>query len=207
MTEEIWIADDIAEIRVPDVTSAQGVARRLRQTPFPFTEVVPGFDRVAVMFDPLTTTGQEVSSALSAALAGLRDEIPEERPVQIIRVQYGGEAGPDFDAVCDQVGLAAEAFIAAHTSVIHRVDLMGFTPGFAYISGVPEKWQVGRLAAPRAHVAAGSVGLISGFTGLYALEGPGGWPLIGRTSHPLFQPQADEPFALSAGQKIRFEAA
>ena len=83
---------------------------------------------------------------------------------------------------------------------------MGFTPGFAYISGMPDGLNITRLDLPRSRVPAGLVGLSAAFTGLYALAGPGGWPLIGRTEATLFSPARANPFLLAPGQRVRFIA-
>ena len=99
-----------------------------------------------------------------------------------------------------------DELIAVHTSLEHRVDLIGFTPGFAYVSGLDEHLNVPRLSDPRQHVAAGSIGIAAGLTGLYALAGPGGWPLLGQTPVALYDPDRDEPFLLQIGMRVRFKA-
>jgi KipI family sensor histidine kinase inhibitor len=93
-----------------------------------------------------------------------------------------------------------------HTSRPHIVDLIGFTPGFAYIAGLGDDASVPRLAEPRQRVEPGSVGMAGGLTGLYALAGPGGWPLIGRTPLTLFRPEQSQPLLLDTGTRIRFVA-
>ena len=84
--------------------------------------------------------------------------------------------------------------------------MLGFTPGFAYIGGLDDRLFIERLPEPRQHIPAGSVGIAGGRTGLYSLPGPGGWPLIGRTSKPLFDAAADDPFTLCAGVTVIFTA-
>ena len=84
--------------------------------------------------------------------------------------------------------------------------MLGFTPGFAYIGGLDERLNIDRLPEPRQHVPAGSVGIAGGRSGLYSLPGPGGWPLVGRTSRKLFDATADDPFTLSAGARVIFTA-
>ena len=82
---------------------------------------------------------------------------------------------------------------------------MGFTPGFAYLSGDDFDLDVPRLRTPRQHVPAGSVGLARDQCGLYSLDGPGGWPIIGRTPFALFDPDAAAPFRLNPGDSVKFE--
>ena len=121
-----------------------------------------------------------------------------------IPVVYGGESGPDLDEVCEILQMSADEFIAMHTGAEHRVDLVGFTPGFVYVGGIGEKLNVPRRAEPRQRVPAGSIGVADGRTGLYALQSPGGWHLVGRTPKPLFDAGNDDPFPLQAGMRIRF---
>ena len=121
-------------------------------------------------------------------------------------VCYGGEFGPDLAAVCATLGVDPERFVALHTGGEHRVELIGFTPGFAYVGGFDTAAEVSRLAEPRLRVEAGSIGIAGGRSGVYALAGPGGWPLVGRTPVKLFDPQADDPFRLRHGLRIRFRA-
>ena len=120
-----------------------------------------------------------------------------------LEVKFGGENGPDFRAVCDELKLTEQELISAICDAELCVDIVGFTPGFAYISGLPEALTVPRLKEPRKRVPAGSFGIAAGKCGTYALEGPGGWPLIGRVVNRLFNPEREKPFLLSAGQKVR----
>ena len=86
------------------------------------------------------------------------------------------------------------------------MDMIGFTPGFAFIGGLDECFRVPRRKEPRQRVAAGSVGIADGRTGLYAMASPGGWNIIGRTPHQLFDATAEDPFVLRAGMQVRFKA-
>jgi allophanate hydrolase len=184
---------------------AQAFAEQLRATG-DWMEVVPGIDSIVVQFDATVRTIEAASRQIAAELAkgysakALTDVLLE------IPVVYGGEFGPDFDAVCEQTGLSAEELIALHTGQEYVVDLVGFTPGFVYVGGLDDTLRIPRRKQPRQRVEAGSVGIADGRTGLYALAGPGGWPLIGRTTFTLFDPQAKDPFPLRAGMRIRFIA-
>jgi allophanate hydrolase len=184
---------------------AQAFAEQLRATG-DWMEVVPGIDSIVVQFDATVRTIEAASRQIAAEVAkgysakALTDVLLE------IPVVYGGEFGPDFDAVCEQTGLSAEELIALHTGQEYVVDLVGFTPGFVYVGGLDDTLRIPRRKQPRQRVEAGSVGIADGRTGLYALAGPGGWPLIGRTTFTLFDPQAKDPFPLRAGMRIRFIA-
>lgn len=197
--------DDLISIDVSSPAEAQMLAERLRATG-DWIEVVGGIETVVLQFDAVlhdpdlvvrkvieTTSQDEPVAAISPDVV----EIP---------VCYGGEFGPDFDAVCAMLKISPEELIALHAGHDYTVDMLGFTPGFAYIGGLDERLSVPRLREPRVSIAAGSVGIADGRTGLYALPGPGGWVLIGRTSYPLFDATADQPFALKAGMRVRFVA-
>ncbi len=195
--------DDLLSIDVASPADAQALAEQLRASG-DWREVVPGIDTVVVQFDAAATT-------IDIARRRVADELAQgivaiERPDVLLEIPvvYGGDFGPDFDAVCEQTGLSATELVALHTGQEYRVDLVGFTPGFVYVGGLDDVLHVPRRKQPRQHVAAGSVGIADGRTGLYALAGPGGWPLIGRTTFRLFDPHAEEPFPVRAGMRIRF---
>ena len=109
--------------------------------------------------------------------------------------------------MCARLALRPGDLIARLMQASFTVDFIGFTPGFAYLSGLDASLNVSRLASPRVRVPAGSIGMITGQAGLYTLEGPGGWPLIGQVREPLFDPSADDPFRLGAGDTVRFVTA
>jgi len=196
------IADDVFEFQVETSKHAQALADDLRSAGLA-EDIVAGLDRVSVRFDPART--KQVETWLS----GIRSiNLPDQtaRPVIDIPVQYGGEFGPDLASICEALELNPKAFIEVHTGAEHEVEMIGFIPGFSYISGLPETFQIPRLGTPRARVPSGSIGISAAFTGIYALAGPGGWPLIGRTPERLFDPVAADPFRLRPGQRVRFKA-
>ena len=198
----VRIADDVFEITVDSPSLACALAEHLRSAGRA-EDVVAGLRSVAVRFPPDEAAGIEAWLSTVPVVSGP----PPDTGIPIeIGVQYGGDFGPDLDQICAALGLSHDTFIAQHTGAVHTVEMMGFTPGFAYVSGLPASMNVPRLGDPRPRVSAGSVGISAGFTGLYSLDGPGGWPLVGRTPDSLFDPQSDEPFRLCAGQRIRFRA-
>lgn len=199
----VRIADDVFEIRADSPRQAQAIARKLRAADMA-EDIVAGLSSVCVKFAPAQR--QQISEWLQGIDTNVDDALPDT-PIITLNIHYGGEMGPDFAFVCDALGLAPDALIALHTAQTHMVEMIGFTPGFAYISGLPDGVEIPRLSDPRRRVAAGSVGISAAFTGIYALAGPGGWPLIGRVSKPLFDPDLDTPFLLQPGQRLKFKAA
>lgn len=198
----VRVADDVFEFSVTTPADAQALASRLRQQALA-EDVVAGLDRVAVRFNPSDI--QSIESWLSN-VQPVQRRPDEGMEVIEINIHYGGEDGPDLAKVCDVLDLSRDAFIAAHTAPEHTVEMIGFTPGFSYISGLPAGVSIPRLATPRPRVPAGSVGISAAFSGIYALHGPGGWPLIGRTDAALFDAGRDAPFLLQPGQRVRFKA-
>jgi KipI family sensor histidine kinase inhibitor len=164
----------------------------------------PAYASVLVSFDPLRTTHEAVEAA-AAGIEGGEPEAPDARLVDI-PVCYGGEFGPDLEEVARLSGLAKEQVIAAHSEAEYIVYFLGFAPGFPYLGGLPPALAVPRLAEPRRTVAAGSVAIGGGQTGIYPVATPGGWRLIGRTPLSLFDPAAEPPTLLQAGDRLRFRA-
>ena len=197
--------DDLISIGVADPRSAQQRAKQLRETG-DWLEVVAGIDSVVVRFDAARIDAAIAFDALGTSLAASADGQAQESVLIEIPVVYGGDSGPDLDGLCGELALSRDAFIALHTRDEYRVDMLGFTPGFAYIGGLDPRLDVPRLPEPRTWVAAGSIGVAGGRTGVYALSGPGGWPLIGRTSLTLFEAHAEDPFLLGPGMRVRFVA-
>ena len=207
MSEEVCrqIAEDVVELSVGSAKEAQSVAKLLRAQNT-WRDVVPGLATVTAVFDPVLVSAETVKSALKKAAETAPHQIEEDASVIKISVRYGGADGPDLPLVCEALQITEADFILTHTSAQHSVDMIGFTPGFAYISGIEASLSVPRKAAPRPRLPAGSVGVSGTYTGIYALAGPGGWPIIGRTESVLLDPGADDPFLLQPGQRVSFEA-
>ncbi|MFQ5609937.1 MAG: 5-oxoprolinase subunit PxpB [Woeseiaceae bacterium] len=197
--------DDLLSVAAADVQTAQAIAARLRETGA-WLEVVPGIDSVVVQFDALTRDSNEAIRDLGRLLEGGVADIEFPDTLVEISVVYGGEFGPDLAGVCEVLGITPDEFIGMHTSKQYRVELVGFTPGFVYVGGLDERLHIARRNEPRQHVPAGSVGIADGRTGLYALQSPGGWQIVGRTMQTLFDPAGDDPFPLRAGMRVKFLA-
>jgi KipI family sensor histidine kinase inhibitor len=168
---------------------------------------VPGYISLLVYYDPLVCTDEDVCAWLLARWECCPPEVAGHANRVTIPVRYGGVDGPDLNFVAKSHRLSPEEVVRRHTAPVYRVGMMGFTPGFAYLMGLDPGLETPRLANPRTHVPAGSVGIAGGQTGVYPLDSPGGWQLIGRTALALFDPSREEPFLLSPGDEVRFEAA
>lgn len=198
------VGDDLISVAVADPAAAQALAAGLRASGL-WIEAVAGIDSVVVRFDIATLSQDAAREQLAGLMATDFERAEKSSTLVEIPIVYGGEGGPDLPAVCETLGLTQQEFITLHSGE-YTVDMLGFIPGFAYIGGLDARLEIDRLPQPRQFVPAGSVGIAGGRTGLYALPGPGGWPLIGRTSCTLFDAQSDQPFVLDAGTRVRFTA-
>ena len=121
-----------------------------------------------------------------------------------IPVCYGGEYGPDLEFVAKNADISVEEVIKIHSSKDYLIYMLGFLPGFSYLGGLDEKIHTPRLANPRIKIPAGSVGIGGAQTGIYPLESPGGWQLIGKTPVKTYNPDRKVPILFEAGDYIRF---
>jgi inhibitor of KinA len=169
-------------------------------------DVVPTFRSAAIYFDPLKTdvTGLFARLEIEADRPGGELMVESARPPIRIPVCYGTVFGPDLEGVAAFGRMDAEEVVSLHCGRTYRVFMLGFLPGFAYLAPVDERIAVPRLAAPRARVPVGSVGIAGTQTGIYPAESPGGWQLIGRTPVKPFDAQRSEPFLLKAGDHVEF---
>ena len=124
----------------------------------------------------------------------------------VVPVCYGGDAGPDLAAVAAHCGLSEAEVIARHLASAHQVCMLGFAPGFPFITGLDPALRTARRATPRTRIPPGSVAIAREQTCIYPLDTPGGWNLIGRTPLRLFDPAAQPPSLLRPGDRLRFEA-
>ncbi|MEO1015764.1 MAG: allophanate hydrolase subunit 1 [Pseudomonadota bacterium] len=201
----LYLAEDAIGVMVTDCRRARAVAARLAERA-PWLEATQGMNSVCVQFDPLQTKEADVVSALAEAMNAPLDEDESVAPLRL-KVRYGGEEGPDLKVICGSLGLSADEFIHLHAASAHVVEMIGFMPGFAYLSGLDPALNVARLTTPRPRVAAGSIGISGGYSGAYALASPGGWPIIGRAAAPLFDPSAETPLVLAPGMRVAFSPA
>lgn len=173
--------------------------------PDAMSEYIPAFTNVTVIYDPLAVTYDEFATQMESVLqstAGASEAI-DARLIKI-PVCYGTDFGPDLDFVASQASVTPDEVIAIHKEPDYLVYMIGFAPGFPYMGGMSERIAIGRRDSPRQKIPAGSVGIAGKQTGIYSIESPGGWQLIGRTPVRLFRPEDDEPSLLRAGDRVRF---
>ncbi len=183
--------------------TVQNLAESLRTNGY-WRDVITGYDSVLVSFDPLKSTMEEAARRLTPKLTYSASSKKPAATLIDIPVVYGGRFGPDMHQIMKSSGLTQDAVIAAHSGQEYQVCMMGFIPGFAFLSAAPQALHHPRHDIPRSHVPAGSVGIAGWQTGIYGLESPGGWQIIGRTPLSMFDKTRDNPFYLTAGDRVRF---
>lgn len=167
-------------------------------------ELVPAYCSLAVHYDPLLIEYQQILSLLHRLAEEIAHiALPAARRLEIPTV-YGGEYGPDLSFVANYLGLSEAKVVSMHAAAEYLVYMLGFTPGFPYLGGMDARLAAPRLKNPRTKIPAGSVGIAGGQTGIYPVESPGGWRIIGRTPLALYDPAAENPVLLRAGDVLRF---
>jgi len=202
----ITVSDVLDE---PAIARARAIAAALdRNPPAGTLDVVAAFATVTVFYDPAQIAGfPAFCGAIEerVALAGTACEAVARRAVEI-PVCYGGGFGPDLGDIAAHCGLSPAQVIGLHSGAGYLVHAIGFSPGFAYLGGLPEKIHTPRRATPRTQVPAGSVGIGGAQTAVYPFATPGGWNILGRTPLKMFDAFRDEPAILKPGDRVRFRA-
>jgi len=169
-------------------------------------ELVPSYRSLLVVYDPLNISLVALKRTIRDTCQNLdQTELPEPRTIDI-PIVYGGEQGPDLDSVAQYHHITPQAVIDYHTRPTYRVYMIGFTPGYPYLGEVPDAIATPRRKTPRILVPKGSVGIAKQQTGIYSVDSPGGWQIIGWTPVNLFDPQARPPSVLMMGDRVRFQA-
>ncbi len=180
-------------------------------------ECVPSYTTLTVYYDITQIAHSHHNSSspyealcllLEARLAHVQQQSladsAEQSPVIRIPVCYGDEFGPDLNEVAAYHSMSSEEVVRIHTGADYTIYAIGFAPGFPYLGGMSESIAVPRKGTPRLRIPEGSVGIAGTQTGIYPLETPGGWQIIGRTPLRLFQPEQDPPVLLTAGRTVQF---
>ncbi len=176
-------------------------------------EYIPSFTSVTVFYDLVVAAKLSerdiqpydfVYQQLQKLLMNSLPPVNERSRIIQIPVCYDEQFGPDLPFVAAHNNLTREEVINIHCSGRYIVYMIGFAPGFPYLGGMSKTISAPRKSVPRLQIPAGTVGIAGTQTGIYPLETPGGWQLIGRTPIPLFQPMKQPPSLLRAGNRIHF---
>jgi len=167
-------------------------------------ETIPTYRSLMVIYEPMLIQLDELIDKVKSIESKMDEmKLPDAKVIQIPTL-YGGEYGPDIDFVAEHNKISSDEVIKIHTSMEYLIYMIGFTPGFPYLGGMNDKIATPRLQSPRGKIPAGSVGIADKQTGIYPIESPGGWQLIGRTPVKLYDSCRKEPVLLNAGDYIKF---
>ena len=167
-------------------------------------EIIPAYRSLLVVYDPLKSDYPSMEARVKSCASHAFLASSMRKEIVLIPVCYQGEYAPDLGDVARHAGLSESEVVKAHASGTYLVYMLGFTPGFPYLGGMSERIAAPRRPSPRTKIPAGSVGIADRQTGIYPVESPGGWNIIGRTPARLFDPGRENPVLLRAGQYIRF---
>ena len=170
------------------------------------TDVIPAFCSLLINYDPRVISYEQIKRRMEALVKIDVTAGDTRKRVFEIPVCYGGEYGPDIQNIADHAGLSVEEVIQIHTSRDYLIYMLGFLPGFTYQGGLDERIHTPRLANPRIRIPAGSVGIGGSQTGIYPMDSPGGWQLMGMTPVKTYDPDREVPILVEAGDYIRFVA-
>lgn len=179
--------------------------RVLRRDPVVWIRnVQPAYCSLLINFDAMAVDHAEVQARITE-YEKRAEKLPAEKArVVEIPVCYGGEFGPDLDAIATKSRLSPAKVIAAHCTRTYHAYFLGFAPGFAYLGDVAREIAMPRLETPRKEVPAGSVGIAGLQTAVYPFATPGGWRLIGRTPLEMFKKDRDPMGWIAIGDQVRF---
>lgn len=178
-------------------------------------EYVPAFTTITLFYNPVTISRLDHTNTLpydyvckqvNELLSPIEAKESTHARTIHLPVCYGGPFGPDLEIVAKINHLTIDEVIRIHTSAEYLVYMLGFAPGFPYLGGMSDKIATSRKETPRLSIPERSVGIAGQQTGIYPIETPGGWQIIGRTPLTLFRPNENPPSLLKAGDKVRFQS-
>lgn len=167
-------------------------------------ETVPTYRSLAVYVDPWGSHHEEIERFVASLAKSMEAATLPPSETVLVPVCYGGHYGPDLERISGHTALEPDEIIRLHSRGLYRVFMMGFTPGFPYLGGLDPALETPRLESPRSLVPSGSVGIAGKQTGIYSIDSPGGWNIIGRTPLSLFDPGRKFPFLIEAGMDLKF---
>lgn len=168
-------------------------------------DTIPSYCALLVIYKPELIGYEELIEILNYLAHNLNSGLVKEREVVEIPVLYGGEKGIDINTVASSNSLSIEDVVLLHSEPEYLIYMLGFTPGFPYLGGMNKKISTPRLEIPRVKIKAGSVGIAAEQTGIYPINSPGGWQIIGQTPIELFNINRKDPVLLKSGQYIKFK--
>lgn len=189
----------------------------LEKSPLPgMIEYIPSFTKITILYDPFSiyqqypeknrqSPYQIFSELVYSSFYKIKEHPDLSRKTVTIPVCYDKRLGPDLEYVAKYNNLSIHEVIKLHSQKEYLVYMLGFAPGFPYLGGMDNRIAAPRKKTPQLKIPAGSVGIAGEQTGIYPIETPGGWQIIGRTPLNLFEPLKQPPTLLKAGNLINFK--
>ena len=169
-------------------------------------EVVPGEDSLVIQFNPLLQDREDIKEAIYKQSKSIDASFNNKLEGSItVPVCYDDEFALDMKHILKYTGLSRSEVIGEHCQRDYEVKMIGFTPGFVYLGELSEKIKLPRLTNPRPLVPKGSIGIANNRTGIYPIQGPAGWSIIGRTPINLFDIKRNDPFLILPSMELNFE--
>lgn len=178
-----------------------------------FIEIVPAYSSLTIFYDFVNVRKnfRQFPNAFSAVQNFVEKSLEnlskiEKRKSRLVKIPvcYAEKFAPDLEFVAQNAKLTKDEVIKIHTSKIYRVFMIGFLPGFAYLGEIDEKISTLRQLSPRTNIKKGSVGIAGRQTGIYPMDSPGGWQIIGSTPIEMFQPENEQITFLKTGDSVQF---
>jgi KipI family sensor histidine kinase inhibitor len=184
----------------------QALRKKIESEPFPgFIDTVPTYRSLAVCFDALKSGPLD---QLERRLIGLSENLVTEgggdEDLLLVPTCYEGDFAPDLERVAAHTGLSADEVVRRHAARECYCYMLGFVPGYSYLGGMDPSLETPRMKEPREKIPAGSVAIGGKQTGIYPIDSPGGWNLIGMTPLHMFDPDRTPAIFLNAGMWVRF---
>ena len=167
-------------------------------------ETIPTYRSLLILYNPLILSIEDLKKRLEGMEEGLGQSPFPEPKLTRIPVVYGGTYGPDLDYVAKFCQITPKEVVRSHCSKPYHIYMIGFMPGYPYMGELPEGLITPRLKTPRLSVPTGSVAIAQRQTGIYPMESPGGWQIIGQTPVQLFDPEKEHPVLLQMGDLVQF---
>ena len=167
-------------------------------------DMIPTYCSLLINYNPQAISYKELHHRIESIVKMDTKTESITKKVYEIPTCYGGKYGPDLKNIAEHAGLSEEEVIRIHSSSDYLIYMLGFLPGFTYLGGLDERIHTPRLANPRVLIPAGSVGIGGSQTGIYPVDSPGGWQLMGMTPVKTYDPNRAEPILVQAGDYIRF---
>lgn len=201
---ETCVTVDFGDVQFYD--DVIGIKKYLEKNTFSnLLEMVPTYTSLSIyLLHPHVHALDIIQQSLKDYFSQKEDA--EKEPPRLVKIPvcYDEEFGWDMESSAQKLDISTDELISIHSSTIYKVYMLGFVPGFPYMGKVSESIRLPRLSKARKMVSAGSVGIAGHQTGIYPSDISGGWPIIGRTPLRIFDPEAEQPFLLQAGDEVQF---